>query len=300
MRQLFYSGVFKLSGETIMNINSISTNNVNRSQNYSNKNLAQKQSFTSIMPVKVFIDGSPSVDSLNVKRAIRALSEILFQPAKDNQAAKKIKQVFSLHDRDFRHIDGSGDKSEVLRNRPFNGLSYIFTGKQAEQLDGIGRKIGPAKGRGLDDFGTTKTFEAKALAKEYFEQIEKFISSNSKAKIREKINPETGAYEGNELGLCILTKSQGKPGKKGFKLTVDDIVFRKIQKDVPKVATTTVSKPVSAKPTPVKPVPAESVLSQPTTTKPKARSRKTQNADWPAMPPKREVGSDELDFGDNR
>lgn len=265
-----------------MNINSINSINFNVKQN---NNTRKNPNFKSIIPVKVFIDGYPSVDHKNLSRAVRALSEILFQPAQNNEMAKTIKQMFVKYDRDFRHVDGSGDKSQVIRNKTYNGVAYLFTGPHAEQLDEIGRQIGPAKSRGLDNFGTTKTFEAKARAREYFEKIEQFINSNSKSKIRESINSETASYQGQELGLCIFTKSQGKPNKKGFKLVIDGIKFRRIENDVPKVAETT-KKPA--------------ILSGSTPVKSKSRSgRKKSNPDWPAQAPsqqKPEARPDEFDF----
>lgn len=274
-----------------MNVNAVNSFSINRNDNVKNNS---QQSFGSIIPLKVYIDGAPSVSKDNVRRAVRGLSEILFKSSGDDYMKKIIQSGFEKYDRDFKRPDGRGAKSQVLRNKVLNGLSYLFTGGHAQQLDDIGRTIGPAKGRGLDQFGTTKTFEAKARIKEYFDKIEKFITSNSPSKLRERINTETGAYEGKEMGLCIYTSSHGIPNKKGFGLTVNGIAFRKISNE-PSVqvskaeAKTSASAATSASPA------AEAK-------KPRKSSRKKPEIiDWPLKKPatpKTPKAPDELDFGD--
>jgi hypothetical protein len=203
--------------------------NINTVSNLSNTKLCiQPPSFKSIIPCKVFIDGNICSDVKKTNKTVRELSNVLFQP-QPNQSAQKIKQIFSRFDRNFRYVDKTVSKGKTIRNRCFSEVSYLFTGPQAEQLDELGRKIGKAKAIGRKFLGTTKTFEVMCQGQKYFEQIQKFINSNSRAKIRESINPETGAYEGNEIGLHILAKSEGMPDTKGFKLIINDIVFRKIK-----------------------------------------------------------------------
>jgi hypothetical protein len=213
-----------------MKVNSVNSTNLQQ-----NKTKIQAElSFTSVLPARVFIDGNPSTDAENIKRAVRALSEILFKPSNDSKTAE-IKHVFSEYDRDFHSVESAEDKSNVLRTRVLrsDGISYLFTGPQAQKLDELGREIGPAKAKGLRIFGTTKTFEAMSKVRDYFGKIRQFIDSNMVSHVHERINPQTRAYEGEKLGLHIHAKSEGTPGKKGFKLTIDNIFFRKIKENHP-------------------------------------------------------------------
>lgn len=211
-----------------MNVGSI--NNINSQQN--KYKTQAKPSFTSILPVKVFIDGCPSTDAKNIKKVVRELSEILFHPKNDAKALE-IRRVFAERDRDFNHIRCSDEKSNVLRNRTIDGLSFLFTGTQAHKLDELGREIGPAKAKSLRVFHTTKTYEVRVKVKGYFDKIKAFIQSNASAHVHERINLKTKAYEGQELGLHVHAKSVGTPGKKGFKITIENIFFRKIGQNNP-------------------------------------------------------------------
>ena len=196
------------------------TNNINNNYN--------KQNFTSVMPMKIFIDGKISGSEDNIHRATIKLTEILKGPAKNDEKKLSIIRKFAQHDRDYSYESGylgfSGEKGKLFRNIIDKTCAYFFTGPQAETMNKIGRKIGPAKGNGKARFENTNTFEAKALAHQYFEQARNFIA-NQKIKIREFLDPKTRQYSGNELTLNIYTKSSGVYGKKGFKLDVEDIEF---------------------------------------------------------------------------
>lgn len=266
-----------------MNINPVSIVNIN--QNNTRKNLKANPNFTSIIPVKILIDGDPSVGFRNIKKVTRALSDILFKEIGDNLKAIELKQEFSRYDRDFKDPDGLGDKSELIRNRVLSGVSYLFTGPQAEQLDTLGRKIGPAKRKGLDNYGTTKTFEAKAFGRDYANQITKFINSNSKAKIRATINHETGAYQGEEMFLEIKTTSQGTFGKKNFKLFIDGIKFKPL-KDIALRVVEEPKKPIEVKPS--NPAPNKATTN--------SKSNDGIITDWPQGVRKSQSEGPQLDF----
>lgn len=209
-----------------MKINPI--NNTTFQQNNSKTQAAP--SFTSILPAKVFIDGNISIDEKNIKRVVRALSEILFKHARTSEEIA-IQRTFAEHDRDFCVVVSSNDKSQVLRNRILDkdGKSYLFTGPHAQRLDALGREIGPAKAKGKRLYGTTKTFESTIKVRDYFSRIRQFIDSNMSAHVCEKIKPGTYTYEGEKVGVHIHAKSEGKPDKPGFKVIIDKIIFRKIQ-----------------------------------------------------------------------
>lgn len=206
---------------------------INSINNYNQNITCKKPSFKSVIPVKVFIDDLPSTDEKNINRGILRLYNIIFKPAK-NKFDSEIKTKFVQFIKDFKEPSGSDVKKRCLTSSNDNGKFYLFTGPEAEKLGDLSDEIGWAQREGLIKHDTSKTYEAKAKKKAYFDQIKRFINSN--ARIRERFNTETRAYEGNEIGLCIFTKSKGTPGKKNFKLVLDKIVFRKIQnapKEIP-------------------------------------------------------------------
>lgn len=264
-----------------MNISPISNTNICRNNNNNNK-----VSFTSVIPFKVFIDGKPSVDSKNIGKAVRGLATILTHSAADEKL-KIIKRIFMTMDVDFRAPDGVLPNGEVIRNHVFDGVSYLFTGFHSRKLDELGRKIGPEKRKGLENLGTTDTHETNVAVKDYFKKIVEFITS-PEGRLRAFVNPTTRAYEGDELGLHIMTKSNGRYGKRDFKLEIENIAFRKIVKP-------SSVKPSEVKPPEVKPsVPGtsstapthEAPLRNPV--QPKATSivpkRRYFGAEWPAVP----------------
>lgn len=261
-----------------MNINSVSITNLSNNK-YNNPN------FGSIIPVKVFIDGDPSVSKANTARALRQLTSLLFEQSSSTDAvAIKAKKTMEKFDKDYVDPKGEGKKHSLFRNRSLNGMSYFFTGKQAEQLNLIGKQIGPAKGRGLDDYNTTETAEAKALGSQYAKIVWTFITANSKFKIRESIDPVTGGYKGNEIGLCIFTESNGRVGKRDCKLTIKDVLFRKIVPVPPDQISPSRQTAKKAAQSAVKEVKAGENSTE--TKKRKSSGRKKPDADWPARAPK--------------
>ena len=203
-----------------MNISPISNNSLNRPKSRA------KSSFTSIIPFKVFIDGKPSTDAKNIGRAIRGLAKILTTPNGGDEKLLAIKKKFVSKDHYFCFPGGVIPNGKVIRNHVFEGISYIFTGFHSRKLDELGRKIGPEKRKGLENLGTTDTHEVDVAVKEYFAKVKEFIHSH-KGRIKSGVNAK-GKYVGDEIGLHIQTKSSGKPGKRSFKINVDDIAFRKI------------------------------------------------------------------------
>jgi hypothetical protein len=178
------------------------------------------------VPLKVFINGLPATDPDNIKKAIVATSKILTTPPSGNEKSLSIIKKFIKHDKDFSCPMGGFKTGELIRNFVDKGLAFLFTGQQATVLNDLGKKIGPAKSQGLAQFNTTKTFEANALATNYFQKIETFLAA-PRLRIKESVNAQTRMYEGEPLELNIHATSKGQMGKAGFKLDIDDISFSK-------------------------------------------------------------------------
>lgn len=194
-----------------------------------NKN-SSRVNFTSVVPVRVIIDGQTSLRTNNVRRAIREFQSILTNPASKNDKFIKIKKEFSFKVKDLNYYGEKVQIGEVVRNivDPKKGLGYIFTGIHAENLNILGKAIGPEKHKALEILGTPKSFESSAAVRAYFEKANEFIS-HAKSRVSGKINPKTMSYEGDELVLNIYAKSVGKPGINGYKFEIDHVEFKKAE-----------------------------------------------------------------------
>lgn len=214
-----------------------------------NKN-PNRVNFTSVVTARVIIDGQPSVRTSNVRRAIRGLQSILINPANKNDRFVKVKKEFSSKVKDLNYYGEKVQIGEVIRNivDPKTALGYLFTGVHAENLNTLGKVIGPEKHKALEILGKTKSFESNAAIKAYFEKANEFIT-HAKSRVSEKINPKTMSYEGDELVLNIYAKSVGKPGQKGYKLEIDRVEFKKAE-NLPQLP---IKEKKTAKPKVVKP-----------------------------------------------
>lgn len=214
-----------------MNVNAVNSFSVNKN----NTHKASGQSFGSIMRVKVIHNGVVSTDKQIMKSAIIELSEKLFKPAQKGTLEDTMQSGFEKYDRDYVRPKGMGDKSQILRNIIKRNMLYLFTGGHAQQLDDMGRMIGPAKSAGLKESATTNTEEVNAARAEYFAKADALIKDNMPSRLRERINPKTFASEGQEIGLCIYTKDAIAPSKKQSIVDLQGIVFRKISESPPQI-----------------------------------------------------------------
>ena len=185
-----------------MNINPVNNININQQ----NQNARKNPNFTSVIPIKVFIDGEKCTDIPLIHKAIRALVKIVTKPADNN--ANTIRQNFLSIDPDTRPFNGV---VRPIRNRIYGDISYLFTGQHATSLDELGKLIGRAKSNGI---------ASKSIHTNYFNKIKEFINPNLTKRIK---------YQDKEIGLHILTRSKGNPNKKGFKLIIDKIQVRRIE-----------------------------------------------------------------------
>lgn len=186
-----------------MNINPINNININQQ----NQNARKNPNFTSVIPIKVFIDGEKCTDISLIHRAIRALVKIVTKPAGNNTNANTIRQVFLTLDHDASFFNGV---VRPIRNGLYRDISYLFTGQHATRLDELGKLIGRAKAKGNDP---------RDIQVNYFNEIKQLINPQLTERIQ---------YQGKKIGLYIFTRSEGTPNKKGFKLMLDKIEARRI------------------------------------------------------------------------
>lgn len=238
------------------------------------QNQAQKVNFTSVIPTKVFIDGLPSADPENLKRAVVATTKILTKPYKGNEKFKQIILNFSRVVRDFKYNSEGAKSGEVLRNNinEYGGV-FLFSGAQAQKLHKPAKLIGPEKTSGLISHGTVKTFEVHALGTQYGKSINSFIN-DFKLRLTETIfgrGVSGKVTKGDPLEMHIHAKSIGTFGKRGFKLDIDRISFEKVNKTPQSNSSAQVTKSIE------KQLPAQTAISREVKAEPKVTQNTNQS-----------------------
>lgn len=211
-----------------MNINSVNSLNTNINQNNTCKNLRISPNFTSITPAKIFKGGVLVTDIKTFRKTIRAFFKDLTQYKYKVIAGEKGSNIISK----FKDIDkqlnltleDNGkilreyvDKKDYLRN----GVFHFFTGGQAENLNKLGRKIGKVWG-GYSDSSLSE------VTKAYFDRAREFIKFKNQ-KLGTSYDYTKSIYNDDKLGMHILV-TEVPIDKKRSKLVIDDIKFRRIEK----------------------------------------------------------------------
>lgn len=187
-------------------------------------------SFKSAFPARVFIDGKRAVRPESLRNCSTKLEHILTNPAKGDKSLVGIKTEFSNHVKDFNYFGEKVKVGEVIRNivGELDGIVYFFTGAQARELNAVGKKIGPEKHFALNVMGSTKSYEASAKVKAYFDKAREILSY-PKLRLKSMINPKTNEYMGDELILNIYAKSAIKKGKKEPVFEIERISFQSVK-----------------------------------------------------------------------
>jgi len=200
-------------------------------------NYGYKQTFTSVVPVKVKIDTMETFDSKFVSSACNQLSKILTGPTKQtNTHAISIIRNFAQHDPDYNFLNGLNGfpklfkKSKVVPSDYFryvaeHGKHYFITGKQAEIIRNNGIAVGLAR-HNCKVNEVSDSFDLQFAQKEYWETIKRFIT-NKKLRLTEDYKQATAEKIGEPVTLVINMKSNGKYGKTTNKMTIDSIEFEK-------------------------------------------------------------------------
>lgn len=187
-------------------------------------------SFTSVIPVRVFIDGLETFDEKLIKTSCRQLSNILAGPsAKEPNLA--IIRKFGLFDKHYsveKGVQGypkqphhkSIRPSEFFRTIIERGKTFLITGPQAEHLHTLGKAIGSEK-QACNERRIADSFDLMVAKRNYGRTIANFLS-NAKLRIAEITENSR-----KMLTLNINMKSNEKYGLSTFKIKLNDINFAK-------------------------------------------------------------------------
>lgn len=187
-------------------------------------------SFTSVIPVKVFIDGLETFDEKLIKSSCRQLSNILAGPS-PKEPQLSIVRNFGLYDSHYsieKGIKGYPKEphhknirpSEFFRTVIDRGRTFLITGPQAEQLHTLGKAIGNEK-QACNERRVVDSFDLMVAKRNYGRTISKIIN-NSKLRLAEIVENSR-----KMLTLNINMKSNEKYGLSTFKIKLEDINFTK-------------------------------------------------------------------------
>lgn len=190
-------------------------------------------SFTSIVPVKVFIDGKEAVDPKYVKSACRQLTNILIGPAKGSEYKMDIVREFAKRDVDYSFYYGMNGfpkdhKGKIVPSNYFRCVcdkigNFLFTGIHAERLAQLGKSVG-AERFTCKNRNIAESFDLQVAKSNYGKTIARFINLDF-LRITETFDDLTKQRLGKPVVLNINLTSNGKYGLSTFKTKLDGINF---------------------------------------------------------------------------
>lgn len=142
--------------------------------------------FTSVIPVKVIINGQAETDPVIVKKILRMTNKIIQFPQQNMPKQYEISRKFYNNIDDFNYYDIY--QKNPLRNYVGDLGNYIFTGVHSLGINNYGKSIGKIKSASLKQYGTTHTSTAIQTAKNYFLLIRDYIYNSLKDTTTPKLN----------------------------------------------------------------------------------------------------------------
>ena len=198
------------------------------------KRLNNKASFTSVVPVRVFVDGMETFNQKNIRAACRQLSATLTGPAKNDAKKINIIKEYAKFDPDYKFEYGLNgypkqwnkknmQPSDYFRCIADNTRSYLFTGDQANKLKELGKAVGQEQ-QACKARKIANSFDLQVAKRNYGFTIANFIRS-TKLRIRETFDIITKQKTGKQVELNIHMSSNGKYAQSNFKMFLDNITF---------------------------------------------------------------------------
>lgn len=200
--------------------------------------LNNSPTFTSVIPVRVKVDGKESYSEYFIRPACRKLSAILLGPThKDDTKKLEIISTFAKIDPDYNFNRGvSGHPKIRFNKRPVPSdyfryvvqkfQHYFLTGPQAETLKKLGKHVGNEKyaGKTLE---IDNSLDVEVARDNYWGTLRNYVK-NKIHRLTESYDPKTEIKFGKPVSLVINMKSNGKYGQSNFKMDVDSISFEPI------------------------------------------------------------------------
>lgn len=226
-------------------------------------NNPSKVNFKSVIPVKVIgttqtkngVRILQATRPKNISAAMCALIKILeLRSTGIDGVGKDIINIFSKIVEDYIVPAKKVKTGAVVRHKVVDGIGYIFTGNEAEEINRLGKQLGPAKAKGLATLGSKETYEVKLVRDDYYSVIQAYIN-NAVRRLRKsfRIGAKPQPAELHIYADCPIKKD--KEGKQKYQFIIKKISFEKVSQSdkpqLPKKAANPNSRP-KHKPEPLK------------------------------------------------
>lgn len=176
-------------------------------------------SFTSVIPVRVYVDGMQTFDEKLIKSACRKVGTVLTSAPKTD-VERNMQKLFAVYDPHYLIGKFAGKKkfkpSEFSRTvMGKNRDVYMFTGPQAELLVKYGKEVGIER-RCCKEHNIDKSLDL-IVAKRNYSRIISNLLSSANLRIKDRVC--------KMLTLDINMNSNKKYGLSTFKTQLDKISF---------------------------------------------------------------------------
>ena len=189
-------------------------------------------SFTSVIPVNVYINGQPSTDKKHIQQGCKEAVKVLAGPIKDKPQHKDFIKDLSEADAEYsaNHawrgycLNAVAQNGEIIHETPSDyfkiifdkkGKGYVTTGKESAALSNLGRQIG-IEMKKCNEMGYQNSYELTSIKNYYWKYISSIINNPSR---------RLKSADGQPMAIDIFVnaKERKRAGKDIIKVTLDSI-----------------------------------------------------------------------------
>lgn len=220
-----------------MQVNSVNQNN---SMNKRNVN------FTSVVPMRVFIDDLPAFESQHIEKVVRKILSMLKNPQAYGSNKNQLSRAFKEKVWDYKiPLKKTKENENLIRTYLGDkGIVYLFTGTDAESVFIKGKAIGQAKAtakRATEspiEFKSINTFGIKK-AKEYYHNFIEQLIQDPKKRLKELIPPKVAEELPSQLVpqayIDLIERFTQNPQMQSKELISPTVAKESLSQLVPKV-----------------------------------------------------------------
>lgn len=202
----------------------------------SNASYASSPRFTGVLPVRVMVDGTYVTSPELIKKSCRQMVDLLTTCPKVkgdeqyNAMLQYLRRDYDYDPRDIvdkRWVNPKLCASNFIRTVHNQGRTYFLTGVDADAMNIVGKNVGIAKSQCRKQ-GISDSFESEQARKTYKSTIDNILRCKS-SRVSESCDRSRRARMGSPVEMIIKMVSNGKYGKKAFKIKFQNVEFQTIK-----------------------------------------------------------------------
>lgn len=191
-------------------------------------------SFTSVIPVNVYINGQPSTDKKHIQQGCKEVVKVLAGPVKDKPHCEDFIKDLSQMDAEYSAnlawrgycLNAVKQNGEIIHETPSDyfkiifdekGKGYVTTGTESDNLSNLGRQIGIEMQK-CNKMGYKNSYELTSIKNSYWRYISSIIHNPTKRLKNE---------QGQPMAIDVFVSAQPikRNGKDRIKVKVMDLGF---------------------------------------------------------------------------